>query len=518
MKKIKQKRIILALLLLLTITVSFAYYTTTDSFENIFRTSKYGTKVEEVFESPDDWRPGIETSKVITATNTGTVCENVRVKYTENWKSENGTTLPLIDPNLNEKVALINFDHTEDWKESNGYYYYKKNLLEGDTTTSFIKSVTFNPNYEGNLVCTTDPTGKIRTCTSSDDSYEGATYTLTITVETIQCSAMKDAWGLEVEDLVVKTTLDTGANVNAKMLSFAGTGKIKGIQKVTTLPAAATDANIISTSASDKPLYAWYDAATESIQWYSEAERIDMNANSSGLFKNLVDLENITGIASWNKEKVTNMSEMFMNAGSATTNFTLDLSGWDTSKVTNMSKMFAGAGGNATTWSLGSLVNWDTSQVTDMSYMFQNAGMAANINLDLGNWNTRNVTNMSHMFENFGKNSASFLLDTSNWYTNNVEDMTSMFQSTGENAPVWDLSEIKVYATKVSNMFKDCKSGKGNVEFRSNPTEYTAIFDNAATTTGSQLYVRYSSTTTSIDSMIATKSATSNIQKGNQID
>ena len=204
MKKIKNKKVILVLVLLLGIAASFAYYTTTDSFENIFKTSKYGTKVEEVFESPDDWTPGDETSKTVIATNTGDVCENVRVSYTESWKNENNNDLPLVDPILNERIAIINFDNTADWKQNGNYYYYNKNLLKNESTTSFMKSVTYNPNYAASgMNCTTTKEGNKTTkeCSTGNNSYAGATYKLTITVETIQCDVMESEWGVKLSDL-----------------------------------------------------------------------------------------------------------------------------------------------------------------------------------------------------------------------------------------------------------------------------------------------------------------------------
>ena len=207
MKKIKNKKVILALVLLLGMAATFAYYTTTDSFENIFKTSKYGTKVEEVFESPDDWTPGDETSKTVIATNTGDVCENVRVSYTESWKNENNNDLPLVDPILNERIAIINFDNTADWKQNGNYYYYNKNLLKNESTTSFMKSVTYNPNYATsgmNCTSTTEGNKTTKECSTGNDSYAGGTYKLTITVETIQCDAMESEWGVSLNDLVSK--------------------------------------------------------------------------------------------------------------------------------------------------------------------------------------------------------------------------------------------------------------------------------------------------------------------------
>ena len=76
---------------------------------------------------------------------------------------------------------------------------------------------------------------------------------------------------------------------------------------------------------------------------------------------------------------VTNMNCMFMGVGSSrATTFNLEgLSNWNTSKVTDMGDMFYEAGYSATTWNIGDLSNWDTSKVTNMGSMFFSAGASA---------------------------------------------------------------------------------------------------------------------------------------------
>ena len=282
MKKIKNKKVILVLVLLLGIAASFAYYTTTDSFENIFKTSKYGTKVEEVFESPDDWTPGDETSKTVIATNTGDVCENVRVSYTESWKSENNNDLPLVDPTLNEKIAIINFDNTADWKQNGNYYYYNKNLLKNESTTSFIKSVTYNPNYATsgmNCTSTTEGNKTTKECSTGNDSYAGATYKLTITVETIQCDAMESEWGVKIEDLqpksytIVSGDLDTvGSIVKIADEEFYVIGKEGNNTKLLAkwnlkVGGVYSDTTLQSTYTSTEPGYGLQDENMKGIEY-----------------------------------------------------------------------------------------------------------------------------------------------------------------------------------------------------------------------------------------------------------
>ena len=175
---------------------TFAYFTTTYDVPNEFKTKPYSTSVEETFVSPENWTPGTTTNKTIIATNEGDVDVAVRVSYTESWVSANNTTLPLTQNN--NRVAIINFadDLASKWTTEGNYYYYYKKLTKNQSTSSFIKSVTFNSAVVNSANCTTN--GNVRTCTSSGAGYDGATYTLTIKIETVQFDAYQTIWGTEV--------------------------------------------------------------------------------------------------------------------------------------------------------------------------------------------------------------------------------------------------------------------------------------------------------------------------------
>ena len=71
-------------------------------------------------------------------------------------------------------------------------------------------------------------------------------------------------------------------------------------------------------------------------------------------------------------------------------------------------------------------------------------------------------------------------------------------------------------------MFYNCKGGKATLNIYSNPSSGTSGYDeafyNAALTLDSGITVNYSSATTNIDAIIATKSDTSNVVKGVQLD
>ena len=185
-RKKDYRPLIIALLSLLIIGLviggTFAYFTSTFSIPNVFNSKPYSTKITEDFVSPSNWTPGTVTSKKFNVTNTGDVDVAVRVSYTESWVSANGDPLPLTQNN--ERVALIQWYSLNNWTNSNGYFYYNYKLTKNESTQPLIKAVEFNKNVVNDANCVTS--GNEITCTSSGDGYDGATYTLTITAETVQ--------------------------------------------------------------------------------------------------------------------------------------------------------------------------------------------------------------------------------------------------------------------------------------------------------------------------------------------
>ena len=185
---------IVAIFLVLVVGVTLAYLMSSNSFENIFNTGTYRVVTTEVFESPTNWAPGEEIPKTITTTNEGTIPAAVRVSYTEQWLDENDND---ITSQITNGTAIINLDNTNDWVQEGNYYYYKYILDPGDTTSSFIRSVTLNPNLNG-VTCTASQDGLTRTCTSNNPA-SGATYKLTITKETVQADQYDTIWNTQVQ-------------------------------------------------------------------------------------------------------------------------------------------------------------------------------------------------------------------------------------------------------------------------------------------------------------------------------
>jgi len=215
----KNKKPIVALVLLLVVGLvglTLAYFTDTVEVPNVFNTSTYSTETTEEFESPDDWTPGTTTSKTVITKNTGDVDVAVRVSYTEKWEKDGKTVSNTFTNNgTTESAAKLNLTNTSDWTKDGDYYYYNKKLASGESTSTFLESVTFNENVpsssetsscttkyydaDGAEVESTADYAKQTTTCSADGDYVGATYTLTIKVETVQYDAYKDYWGTTVE-------------------------------------------------------------------------------------------------------------------------------------------------------------------------------------------------------------------------------------------------------------------------------------------------------------------------------
>ena len=83
-------------------------------------------------------------------------------------------------------------------------------------------------------------------------------------------------------------------------------------------------------------------------------------------FRNMENLQTITGMSYLNTSAVTTMYFMFRNCSSLTT---LDLSGFNTANVTNMRAMFMGCS-NLQTIYVGE--QWSTDAVTTSTFMFSN--------------------------------------------------------------------------------------------------------------------------------------------------
>ena len=198
-----------------------------------------------------------------------------------------------------------------------------------------------------------------------------------------------------------------------------------------------------------------------SVPWYMDYSSVITNVviedeimpkNISNWFATLYYLVSID-VTKLNTSKVTNMKDVFSNAGRDAASFSIiGLESWDTSKVTTMESMFEDMGQKTATMSLD-LSNWDTSNVTNMSRMFTYVGYnSSTVSLNLSGWDVSNVTDMSDMFQLSGRYSTTFnITGLENWDTSKVTTMESMFSNAGQSASYtldlrsWNVCKVTEY-------------------------------------------------------------------------
>ena len=208
-------------------------------------------------------------------------------------------------------------------------------------------------------------------------------------------------------------------NYRLKGLETA-TNKIERFKKSPVAPAASINAKNIENGESDYEIKLWLDPTDKTAYYYTEPEKVYLNANSSEMFYSKYDEQKIKNIleidlSNFDTSQVTNMNNMFDGMTNLTT---LNLSNFNTSKVTNMRFMFFHAS-NLTSLNLS---NFDTSRVTDMQYMFSYASNLTSLNLS--NFDTSKVINMRYMF--YGMSNLA-ILNLSSFDTSKVTDMEAMF-------------------------------------------------------------------------------------------
>ena len=226
--------------------------------------------------------------------------------------------------------------------------------------------------------------------------------------------------------------------------------------------------NLVSTSDSGNPIYAWADEDGATISWYSEAEKPMLGEDCSEMFSNCSYLTDISGLSTWDTRNVTNMKCMFGDpdynviAEGHESAYGCDftdvsaLSSWNTENVTNMSGLFAGCN---MLRDISALSSWNTTNVTDMSFTFAACMELIDDTSALSSWDTGKVTDMSGMFFNCHIGDISPLI---NWNTGNVTNMHGMFFNSYN---IEDLSPLANWnvgnVTNMQDMFYGIGTGTG---------------------------------------------------------
>lgn len=220
---------------------------------------------------------------------------------------------------------------------------------------------------------------------------------------------------------------------------------IKTIKKSTTLPSPyKTNDNIVSTSDSGSPIYAWYSSGT--IYWYTTATKVYLHPENQYIFSDLSALESIPEFNQFDSSKINNTYYMFYNCKKLKS---IDLSNFDTSNVENMGSMFM----DCDSLTSLDLSHFNTSKVTSMRQMVMDCDNIKTINVS--HFDTSKVTDMSNMFSD---NNSLISLDLSSFNTSKVTIMSDMFARdyslTSLDLSHFDTSNVK----RMSAMFKECSS------------------------------------------------------------
>ena len=172
--------------------------------------------------------------------------------------------------------------------------------------------------------------------------------------------------------------------------------------------------NIVSTADSPKTVYAW--VSDEDILYYSDADVIFMNPDSSYMFTFAESRVTNIDLSGLNSSKVTRMDSMFASMSQLTQ---IDLSTLDTHNVTTFWRMFTGC----TSLRSVDLSMLDTQNVTLFAYMFKGCTSLRTVNMS--NIDTSSATQFHYMFEDCSSLTG---VDMSGWDTRNLEALTSMFK------------------------------------------------------------------------------------------
>lgn len=216
-----KKSLIFMILALLVVGVSgtLAYYRINIPNQTVIATSHFDTKIETVYESPNNWVIGSTDNYEYKIENKSDKPFMVRVSLTESWIDGSGNEYTNVVNG--EKIGIVNFANSEDWKKIGNYYYYKNSILEDDITSNLITGFTFNSQYDGTKVCTYDTNTNLESCINSPNDYTSLTYKVVIKAEIIQTEDYEEVW--TVDDAVVKQDSTYTVNFHPNATDSTGT-------------------------------------------------------------------------------------------------------------------------------------------------------------------------------------------------------------------------------------------------------------------------------------------------------
>lgn len=172
--------------LVILVSLSFGLYQTyaaltdSDQKQNEFRVGDFKTSIEEVFDPPATFEPEKEYLKKVSIKNTGEQESFIRVLALPvlTKKQPNGS-ITLLPATTDGPAPIISIDYNiNDWIDGkDGYFYYKKKLTKGESTTNLFTKVKMN---QANIT----------------DEYEGVRLSFEVKAEGISTIefAYREAW------------------------------------------------------------------------------------------------------------------------------------------------------------------------------------------------------------------------------------------------------------------------------------------------------------------------------------
>ncbi len=345
------------------------------------------------------------------------------------------STNKFIEDESDEKI-MQDINKTGTLDANHILHPYLKNDVSGTISNVVVRDGNVESFHFSNGHFETDwPTLEISTINSSSISSPASTVSVVPTSTPTPTPIPKTA------------TFDTGQTVNIKMKVLAGNDSaiysskdenIQGFLRANSLSANVDTKDskyILSTNDSPYPIYAWYE--NNNIYYYTEANDVRLNTDSSCLFYFYTSLSNISGLQNLNTSNVTDLNNVFWLCYSITDISPLET--WDTSNVTNLAVTF---GATALT-NISPLANWNISNVTDLSYIFTSCTKLKDISA-LSNWNTSNVTNLRRAFDLCLR--LKDISPLANWNTSNVTDLSETFRDSGITDATclnsWNVSKV----------------------------------------------------------------------------
>ena len=246
-----------------------------------------------------------------------------------------------------------------------------------------------------------------------------------------------------------EATFLPGQQFNALISNLDSTHNVNVFKRSSVAPANIGAATVVSTTDSERPIYAWFNTPDRTVYWWTDADVAYSNVNGNEMFKNInrdaneMELIDIRGI---NTSRTEVMHEFFVDGAKSVRNLNID--GIDTSNVWYMAGMFACQDSGATVKNPIDFSKINVSKVTDISYMFFRSNFSS---IDLSSWDTKRLKYVDGLFSGAIKPKN---IDLSSWDVRSLLRTNKMFASAGTehiNLSGWNSNQL----TDTSEMFLD---------------------------------------------------------------